>query len=101
MNDEELDALLAPNHLDDAGFTEKVVAHLPPPRRRAPRFAILFAAFGLGTGIAVLAAPRGLVTLMESIQHTQSSVAPAGRIVPPCVVLVLTGAALSEATSRA
>lgn len=100
MNDDELDALLKADHIDDAGFTAQVITHLPAPRRKAPRFAILLGATGLGIGAAFVAsAPKGLLALLDGAAHSTTWVVPA--IVLASVVVVLTGAALTEATSRA
>ena len=51
-----LESLLAsPPHVDDAGFTDRVMARLPR-RRRAPRvvYALVPAATAVGAAIAVL-----------------------------------------------
>jgi hypothetical protein len=95
MNDHELESLLrggAP--VDDDGFTAKVVQQLPPPRKRAPRFAILLGATTLASGIAYLAAPNALSSLIEGVQNA-NSMAPF--IVLGSVFAVLVGAAAQEA----
>lgn len=95
MNDEELEALLRDEPpIEDDGFTAQVVHALPPPRRRAPRFAILLGATTLASAIGLVVAPNALSSLIEGAQNA-NSMAPF--IVLASVFAVVVGAAAQEA----
>lgn len=94
MNDEELESLLRRAPIDDEGFTAKVVHALPPPRKRAPRFAILLGATALASVIGLVAAPGAVTSLIEGVENA-NSMAPF--IVLASVFAVLVGAAAQEA----
>jgi len=95
MNDDELEALLRSDQpIADEGFTHRIVQQLPPPRRRAPRFAILLGATSLGSAIAFLSAPTALSSLVQGV-HEATSITPF--VVLGAVLAVLVGAATQEA----
>jgi hypothetical protein len=50
-DDEELRHVLGGDFLADGGFTERVMACLPPPRRRAPRGWVLGASSALALAV--------------------------------------------------
>jgi len=50
-NDEELRRVLGAGSLADEGFTERVMAGLPPPRRRAPRGWVLGSSSALALAV--------------------------------------------------
>lgn len=95
MNDDELESLLLRQEpIDDDGFAAKVAHALPPPRKRAPRFAILLGATSLASVIGLVAAPNALSSLIEGVQNA-NSMAPF--IVLASVFAVVVGAAAQEA----
>lgn len=83
--------LATPRPLEDDGFTDRVMAQLPPKRRRAPRALILLSAAGLGTLVTSLSPARayvaGLIHQVVAGKLTAAAIAPAGLML--CIVVVL------------
>jgi hypothetical protein len=82
------------HHLDDDGFTNRVMAKLPPKKRKTPRALVLLIAVGLGSGVALTSSPH-IATLCRSAAMQNWFAA----LVLFCVVAVLIGASTQEAWS--
>jgi hypothetical protein len=67
-NDDPLDALLREQdkHIDDNGFTARVVAALPRRRRASPRSLLLLGAVAIGSALAVLWLPWGNLQALDA-----------------------------------
>ena len=93
--DDELESLLRDDRpIADDGFALNVVGQLPPPRRRAPRFAILVGATSLASAIALVVSPDALSSLIDGVRNANNA---APFIVLGSVLAVLVGAATQEA----
>lgn len=99
-SEDEMDSLeraLTPRHVPESGFTARVMAALPPAKRRVPRRAILAIATAVGATIAI-ASPAAehvtrLVRALASVEHRSSAA-----LVLVCLVAVLMGSALQTAS---
>lgn len=94
---DDLDRALDPRHVEDGGFTARVMSALPAPRRAAPRASILLAASALGVTAAVLSPASEhvmrLVQALASAEHRMSAI-----VVLVSLFAVLLGSALQTAT---
>lgn len=79
--------------LDDDGFTDRVLAKLPPKKREAPRSLVLLIAAGLGSGVAVVSSPHVAALCRSAMQSWFAA------LVLLCIVAVLVGAGAQEAWS--
>jgi hypothetical protein len=99
MNDDEredwLDRALEYSEapLDDAGFTERVLRALPPPRRTSRlRVPILFGSTALAAGIAFFGAGGGEFLLRAVAQAVRFGDAPGGASLPVTGLAVIAAA---------
>jgi hypothetical protein len=80
-------------HIDDAGFTERVLAALPA-RRRDPRLAILATAAALASALGALFLPGAVAGALEAIAAWRPPSA-----LPPDALLAGLAAALGAAAA--
>jgi len=64
------EALMRVPYVDDAGFTDRVMARLPPSRRRL-RVAILIASGAAAAAVAALVLPGAAATLAAALAGLQ------------------------------
>ncbi len=90
-----LDALLrqAEPHIPDAGFTQRVLAALPPRRRADPwRLALFAAAWLAGAVILLLRVPGAVAAPMTFLRHVfQGELAPLLALAPVMFALCCLG----------
>jgi hypothetical protein len=92
--EDELENLLNQGNamtLDDDGFTNRVLAKLPPKKRKTPRALVLLVAAGLGSGVAVTSSPHIAALFRSAMQNWFAA------LVLFFVVVVLVGASTQEA----
>jgi hypothetical protein len=96
---EDLEALMESarsSHVEDDGFTSRVMAKLPEARRPVRRGPILLGAVAMGCGVAIASPARPylfrLCTELDSSAHALTAA-----ILLACVIVSVFGASLSTA----